>query len=105
MAVFSATSLLVTTTLRRRPPSSAFSMQVAWKVVPEPAKKSMMRASGRSRTTAARQSLTAYTDFGKGNVFRIPSSLCSRVVPWVPASWGFSHQTVFSFFEAVRRTQ
>src|ERR1039458_6498088 len=94
--VFSSTSLLVTRMHLREPLSSAFRRHVACMVVPEPAKKSRISAFGLLLTTAARQSLTAYTDFGKGNRPWPPRNFLSSSVPCVPASCAFSHQTVLS---------
>lgn len=100
-AVLAFTSLLLTNTQRRRPPSASLISAVACRVVPEPAKKSRIRASGRSRTTDRSTSRTAYRDLGNGEALRLPRNLWSSEVPWVPASCCVLHQTVLYFLRWV----
>ena len=56
LARFSSTSLFVTSTQRRFPPSRAFINATACNDVPEPAKKSTINASGRLPTATCKQS-------------------------------------------------
>ena len=62
--------MFVTIIQRRFPPSSVLRRLTACSVVPEPAKKSTIRALGLFDTKKRRTSCTAYRDFGKVN--RLP---------------------------------
>ena len=64
-------------------PSSLLSRQVACRVVPEPAKKSRMIASGRSPIATRSVSATAWSDLGKGKSEPGTKSL-SSTLPYSP---------------------
>lgn len=80
---------------RRCPPSSAFKRLTAWSVVPEPAKKSIIRASGFEATKKRIASCSAYSDFGNENL-EFPMILAIRFVPFAVASCETLFQTDFA---------
>jgi hypothetical protein len=67
--------------LRLLPPSLAFKSAVAWKVVPEPPKKSKISDSGSFAPAILKQSATVYNDFGKLKLPELPNMSLSKTDP------------------------
>src|SRR5688500_16632885 len=74
-------SLLVTKIHFRLPPSSAFSARVAWRVVPDPAKKSKILASGFDRLARDRTSLIKGLGLGFSNLLGLSNNSAISIVP------------------------